>query len=101
MITWNITQLESQPDTGIITLAKWACTASENDVTCALSGNSALPPPDGVYIPYTDVSQEDVLNWLWTSGGVDRQSTEDAVNIGLQAKLNPIVITQPLPWIGI
>jgi hypothetical protein len=49
------------------------------------------------YTPYADLTQEQVLGWIWSSG-VDKDATEAAVNNQLQNLINPPVVTLPLPW---
>lgn len=99
MITWNILSMESQPDTGIVVSANWQCLGEQDGFTSNAYGSCAFPEPEGGYVPYPDLTQEEVLNWCWTSGGVDKDTTELSVNNALELQINPPVVQQPLPWI--
>ena len=99
MITWTITSMESQPTTGIVVSANWVCSGEDSGFTASLSGTSVFPTPEGGYVPYAELTQDEVLNWVWTDGGVSQVDTETSVNNALQAQVNPPVVQQPLPWI--
>jgi hypothetical protein len=49
-------------------------------------------------IPYEELTEEIVLNWVWVDGGVDKTLVEESVNNELNNLLNPIVVKNPLPW---
>ena len=49
------------------------------------------------YTPYADLTQDQVLGWVWASS-VDKEATEAAVNFQIAQAINPPVITLPLPW---
>jgi len=98
MITWTITSMESQPTTGIVVSANWLCAGEQDGFTASLSGTSVFPSPGENYVPYSQLTQDEVLNWVWTDGGVDKVNTEASVNNALQAQINPPVVQQPLPW---
>jgi hypothetical protein len=53
--------------------------------------------PDGQpVIPYADLTQEEVLGWIWESG-VDKEATEAAVAAQIEAQKNPVSATG-VPW---
>ena len=98
MITWTITSMESQPTTGIVVSANWQCLGEQDGFTSYAYGSSAFPEPEDGYVPYSDLTKEEVLNWVWTLGGVDQFTTESSVMSAIQAQINPPVVQQPLPW---
>lgn len=98
MITWTIDSMESQPTTGIVVSANWLCVGNQDGFVASMLGVSVFPAPEGSYVPYADLTESEVLNWIWTVGGVDKDSTEAAVNNALDAQVNPPVVQQPLPW---
>lgn len=98
MITWTITSMESQPTTGIVLLANWQCLGEQDGFTFSICGSSSFPDPEEGYIPYPDLTEDEVLNWVWTVGGVDKDITELSVDNGLQLQINPPLVEQPLPW---
>ena len=104
-ITWNISVLncsttDPQPDT-VIT-AHWQCNGvqTEGDKTyngSVYASTSFTLNPDEPFTPYADLTQEQVLGWIWASG-VDKDATEAAVQQQINAQINPPVISPPLPW---
>jgi hypothetical protein len=53
--------------------------------------------PDGQpVIPYADLTQEEVLGWIWESG-VDKEATEAAVAAQIELQKNPVSATG-VPW---
>ena len=104
-ITWNISVLncsttDPQPDT-VIT-AHWQCNGVqvEGDKTyngSVYASTSFTLNPDEPFTPYANLTQEQVLGWIWASG-VDKDATEAAVAQQIEAQKNPPVVTLPLPW---
>ena len=99
MITWTIASMESQPTTGIVVSANWLCAGEQDGFTASLSGTSVFPTPEGGYVPYNQLTQDEVLSWVWTDCGVNKANTEASVNNALQSQVNPPVVQQPLPWV--
>lgn len=98
MITWTITSMESTPETGIVVSANWICTGEQDGFTASMSGASGFSSLGEQFTPYQDLTQEQVLQWVWTDGGVDKDITEASVNSALQAQITPTVVANPLPW---
>jgi len=98
MIKWTITSLESQPNTGIVVSAKWLCSGIQDGFVASMSGISAFPEPESDYISYVDLTETQVLGWVWNVGGVDQNATEASVNNALQEQINPLVVQLPVPW---
>jgi hypothetical protein len=98
MITWTIISMQSQPDTGIVVSANWNCSGEQEGFTSVLSGASTFNSPEGSYVAYGNLTQDEVLEWVWTSGGVDKFTTESSVMSAIVLQINPPVIQQPLPW---
>ena len=98
MIKWEIVSMESQPDTGIVVSINWKCTSEQDGISAVMSGTSVLPFPEGDYIPYNHLTQQQVLYWVWIDGGVDKDIIESSVNTALTSKANPLVVVKNLPW---
>ena len=99
-ITWQITAMdcsttEVNPDTVIV--AHWTCSGVNGDYTTSIYSTCSFPPPEGTFIPYADLTQDQVLGWCWANG-VDKTATEAAVEQQIQNLINPPIITPPLPW---
>jgi len=99
-ITWSINQLDCSttdvnPDT-VIT-AHWNCSGVDGEYTGYVYGTASFPPPEGTFVPYADLTQDQVLGWCW-SNGVDKDATEASVEQQIQNQINPPIVTPPLPW---
>lgn len=107
-ITWNISQLNCRPQengkTDVVVTAHWQCngTQTENDNTYSASVYSSTSFELGSgapFTPYNQLTKEQVLGWIWASG-VDKDTTEAAVQQNIDNQINPPVTTPPLPWAG-
>jgi hypothetical protein len=102
MITWNIVQLNCYPDkdglTDVVFTVHWDCTGVDSDYSGRVYGSCGVTlDSESPYTPYADLTQDQVLGWVWASG-VDKDETENAVNAQIESQKNPTVVTPPLPW---
>tara|TARA_R110000868_G_scaffold54001_2_gene169281 strand:- start:3990 stop:4301 length:312 start_codon:yes stop_codon:yes gene_type:complete len=100
MTTWTITAMncsttEQNPDTVIV--CHWTCSDTDGTYNASVYSTCSVPTPEGSFTPYDQLTQEQVLGWVWANG-VDKDATEAAVAAQLQAQINPPVVTPPLPW---
>ena len=92
--TWTISTLERETSNGFVTTAHWQATAVDGDYTAQIYSTCSWA--DGTpTVPYADLTQETVLNWVWES--VDKQATEDALAANIALQKNPVT-AQGLPW---
>ena len=76
----------------------WRCSATEDGYSASVYSTCSLPAPDPAnFTPYADLTQEEVLNWIWANG-VDKAGTEAAVQQQIELQKNPVVVSPPLPW---
>ena len=105
MTTWTITTLERdlQPADmdGAVVVAHWRATDSETvgeDTYSASSYGTVGFTPDPTapdYIAYADLTEADVLGWVWES--VDKDATEAALAAKIEAEKNPVT-ANGVPW---
>jgi len=100
--TWTITAMdcsttETNPDTVIV--AHWTCAGTDGTYNASVYSTCSFAPPEGLFTPYADLTQEQVLEWCWTNG-VDKDVVEESVANQLANLENPPVVTPPLPWIA-
>jgi hypothetical protein len=104
-ITWTISQMNCYPQaegqTDVVFTAHWTCAGVqvEGDKTYSTSiyNTCSLPAPTGAFTPYADLTQDQVLGWVWANG-VDKDTVEAAVQSQIDSQINPTVISPPLPW---
>lgn len=102
-ITWLIEWMKCKPVDGnfndVVVTAGWRCNGVEDTHSAAVYGTSSfdLDPDSTSYTPYDQLTQEQVLNWVW-SKDVNKEATESAVQSQINDLINPPMVTRPLPW---
>ena len=105
-INWTISALNCYPasegQTNVVFTVHWQCSGTQEIdgktyngsvySTCGVTYTSG-----STYIPYANLTKEDVLGWIWASG-VNKDATEAAVQQQIDTAINPPVITPTLPW---
>ena len=105
-IVWSITAMNAYPqaegETNVVFNCHWTCNGTQeqddktyNGVVIGMRGVTYTA--GSPYTPYADLTQDQVLGWIWASG-VDKDSTEAAVQQQIDNAINPPVVTPPLPW---
>jgi hypothetical protein len=99
---WVITALDCIPTTpegaDYVVTVHWSCNGTDGTYNSSVYSTCSLPVVQGSsFVPYADLTQEQVLGWIWANG-VDQSATEAAVDQQLQNQINPPVVTPPLPW---
>lgn len=99
MITynWTIATLERQTDTGGVITAHWQVNAQDDGYTAFSYGTTGLQPDpsDPDFVPYDQLTETDVLAWVW--GAVDKDEMEAALAANIEDQKAPAISTG-LPW---
>ncbi len=94
-IIWKITQTDYLTSDGFINCAHWNATAVDGEYSASIystcSWQAGTPS-----IPYDQVTEQEVLNWCWSSG-VDKNATEAALAAQIELQKNPVT-AQGVPW---
>lgn len=100
-ITWTVTAMDCYPQEGseadVVFTVHWTCAGTDGTYNASVYSTCSVPTPEGAFTPYADLTQAQVLSWIWANG-VDQAVTEAAVEQQIQALINPTVVTPPLPW---
>ena len=110
-IQWQIDWMDTSTQTingfqQVVLTAGWRCNGSEaNTATPPVTFNTSVygtctfpePQSGGSFTPYAQLTQDQVLGWIWANG-VDKTTTETAVQTQLNNEINPPVVSPPLPW---
>jgi hypothetical protein len=92
---WTITQTNYEVSNGFITTAHWTASATDGDYTASIYSTCSWA--DGTpTIPYSDVTESEVLQWVWDSG-VSKDATEAALAQNIELQKNPVTATGT-PW---
>jgi hypothetical protein len=101
--TWSITLLETKQQEGqytdVVVTASWYCVGVENGTgfTCNSAGSSTFTAPTGSFTPYSQLTQDQVLGWCYSSG-VNKAAVEAGIQAQITAAANPPIVNLPLPW---
>ena len=95
MITWTISQLDRRTSDGFVTTAHWRATAVDGDYSASVYSTCSWSEGQPT-IPYADLTEQEVLEWIWDSG-VDKDATEQSLEDRIEALKNP-VSEVGVPW---
>ena len=105
MFNWTISTLERELSDGGVIVAHWRCNASETvgtgddavDYSASSYGTAGFTPdPEAEdFVAYDDLTEADVLAWVWES--VDKDATEAALQAKIDAEKNPTTAAG-VPW---
>jgi hypothetical protein len=100
-INWNIVQLNCYPEkdglTECVFTVHWDCTGVDGEYNGRVYGSCGVTlDPEAPYTPYADLTQDQVLGWVWAS--VNKDETEANVQAQIDEKKNPTVVSPPLPF---
>jgi hypothetical protein len=94
---WTIANLEHNVADGGVIVAHWRVTAQDGDYSSSAYGTAGFTPdPDAEgFVPYADLTEADVLAWVWAS--VDKDEME--ANLAKQIEDQKAPKTESgLPW---
>ena len=93
-VTWSITNLDRNTDDGFVTTAHWTATAVDGEHTASVYATVSWAEGTPA-VPYANLTESTVLNWVWES--VDKASTESALAAQI-ALLKAPVKASGTPW---
>lgn len=98
---WYINQLQTIPtfsgETDFVSNVIWRYNADNGEGYSAyLFGQTTFNQIDSTYVPYSALTENDVVEWLNTYADVTGLQTKLTEMIDEQ--INPPVIVLPLPW---
>jgi hypothetical protein len=92
--TWKISQLDREVSNGFVTTAHWRATAVDGDDSASIY-NTCSWAEGTPTIPYANLTESTVLNWVWES--VDKTATESALAVQIALLKNPVQASGT-PW---
>jgi hypothetical protein len=98
---WVVTQLNCLPQadghTDVVVTAHWSCNGTDGTYNGSVYSTTSFTYTGGDFVPYADLTQEQVLGWIWANG-VSKDATEAAVEQQIQNQINPPIVSPALPW---
>ena len=99
---WSISSMDCAPSEGgksnVVKMIHWNLSGEDGEHHGHVYASHSLPSPEGNFIPYDQLTKEDVLGWLWANG-IDKAGTEAAVLAQIETSKNPPITKPPLPWL--
>jgi hypothetical protein len=100
-ITWIIESMDCKPQEGdltdVVITAHWRCNGTDGTFNATVYGTCGFSQPEGDFTPYADLTQDQVLGWVWANG-VSKDAVEAQVATNIDVMINPPVVVLPLPW---
>ena len=93
-VTWSITNLDREVSNGFVTTAHWQAIEVDGDYRASIY-NTCSWSEGTPTIPYANLTEATVLNWVWES--VDKAATESALAAQIALLKNPVQATGT-PW---
>jgi hypothetical protein len=96
-MNWTISTLERELSDGFVFTAHWRCTATDGEFSATSYGTAGFTqdPEADSFIPYEELTEAQVLEWVWES--VDKDATEAALEAKIEADKNPVTAAG-VPW---
>ncbi len=100
--TWSVVAMDEYPEKDgeqdVVFNVHWTLSGTDGTYSGSTYGSQGVSTDDiGTFIAYADLTQDQVLGWIWASG-VDKDAQEANVAAQIQSQINPTVISLPLPW---
>lgn len=94
---WTISTCEHEVATGGVTAAHWRVAAADGEYAASAYGVVGFSPDPTAedFKPYDELTEADVLAWVW--GQVDKDTTEASLASQIEAQKNPVTATGT-PW---
>lgn len=102
--TWVIEQMDCYPtsegQTDVVFNVAWRVNATDGAYTATVYGTAGVTYEAGsTYIPFADLTQDQVVGWVQTSMGPEEVADIEAgLSANIVNQINPPTVTPPLPW---
>ena len=92
---WNVVQMDRQVADGFVTTVHFNVSAVDGEFTASTYGTVGFTHEEMDYVPFEQLTQEQVIGWVQDSLGKD--TVEEALATQIESKKNP-VSESGLPW---
>jgi hypothetical protein len=93
--TWNVVQMDRQTVDGFVTTVHYNVSAVDGEFTASTYGTVGFTKEEMEYVPYEQLTQEQVIGWVQDSLG--QATVEESLATQIEAQRNP-VSESGLPW---
>ena len=92
---WNVVQMERKAADGFVTTVHYTVSAVDGEFTSSSYGTVGFTQEEMDYVPFADLTKEQVIGWVQDSLG--QATVEEALATQIDAQKNP-VSESGLPW---
>lgn len=99
-IKWTISTMERVLTDGFVITAYWDCVASQDNMSGRVYGSQSFTydPTESGFIPYEELTEDDVIGWVHASMGAEQVATYEAsAQAALDEALAPRT-SSGVPW---
>jgi hypothetical protein len=93
--TWNVVQMDRLTSDGFVVTVHYTVNAVDGEFTASTYGTVGFTQEEMDYVPFEQLTQEQVIGWVQDSLGKD--TVEEALATQIESKKNP-VSESGLPW---
>jgi len=95
MINWKIANMERHLEDGIVYTIHWTASLQDEGLTASSYGSVGLQAPEEDIIPYENLTEEIVVEWI--KAALEVESIETALEAQIQLQREP-VSASGIPW---
>ncbi len=95
MINWKIANMERHLEDGIVYTIHWTASLQDEGLTASSYGSVGLQAPEEDIIPYENLTEEIVVEWI--KAALEVESIETALEAQIQLQKEP-VSASGIPW---
>lgn len=99
--TWTVTNMSvlQTPEPDFVVRANWLCSGVDGEYSASIGASSSFTDVEGgTFTAYSDLTEAEVLAWIWAKDG--KEGAEANVEGQIESQKNPPVspTVEPLPW---
>ena len=92
---WQVVQMERKATDGFVTTVHYNVSAVDGEFTASTYGTVGFTKEEMDYVPFEQLTPEQVIGWVQDSLGKD--TVEEALAAQIEAQKNPVT-ESGLPW---
>jgi hypothetical protein len=93
--TWNVVQMDRLTSDGFVVTVHYTVNAVDGDYTASTYGTVGYTQGEGSYVPFSNLTKEQVIGWVKDSIG--QSTVEESLAAQITAQKNPVQLSG-LPW---
>jgi hypothetical protein len=99
MTIWTIANLDRETADGFVTTAHWTASQVDGEFSASTYSTVSFTKEDGInYVPYADLTEADVVEWVKASLGEEGVAAVDAALAANIAEQKAPKVATGTPW---